>query len=57
VVFDAAGRYDAANDVEGLHWVDGMKTFPLQQFRERNFDPGLLAKHVGFHKDQPRKLP
>ena len=57
VVFDAEGRYDSTGNVEGLHWVDGMRTFSLQQFRERDLDSGLLAKHLGFHKDLPRKLP
>jgi WD40 repeat protein len=52
VVFDAAGRFDAPNrgDVDSavLHWVRGLETFPLRHFRQRFFDPGLLAKHLGF---------
>jgi WD40 repeat protein len=52
VVFDAAGRFDALNrgdvDLAALHWVRGLETFPLRHFRERFFDPGLLAKHLGF---------
>ena len=48
-VFDAAGRFDAANDgnVDGLHWVIGNKSYPLRQFKDRFYDPGLLAKYLG----------
>jgi hypothetical protein len=55
---DPQGRYDASNDgnIEHLHWVIGMETFPLRQFRERYYDPGLLAKHLGFHKERPREI-
>ncbi len=51
-VFDAANRFDAVNagnvDLAALYWVRGLETFPLRHFRERYFDPGLLAKHLGF---------
>jgi WD40 repeat protein len=51
-VFDAAGRFDAPErgdvDLAALYWVRGLETFPLRQFRERFWDPGLLAKHLGF---------
>jgi hypothetical protein len=57
-VTDAAGRFDAAkdDDVTGLHWAVGMRTFPLAAFRDRFYDPGLLAKHLGFHPQPLRKL-
>ena len=57
-VFDPDGRFDASNDgnCEKLHWVLGNETLPLRQFRDRAYDPGLLAKHLGFHKELPRKL-
>jgi WD40 repeat protein len=57
-VMDPEGRYDAANDgdIEHLHWVVGMETFPLKQFRDRYYDPGLLAKHLGLHKERPRAV-
>ena len=48
-VIDTAGRYDASNDgdIEGLHWTVGNETFPLSHFKDRYYDPGLLAKHLG----------
>jgi len=57
-VMDPEGRYDAANDgdIEHLHWVVGLETFPLRKFRDRFYDPGLLAKHLGLHKERPREL-
>lgn len=57
-VLDAAGRYDAANDgdVKGLLWVVGTETFPLRQHRELGYDPGLLAKHLGFSQEPLRKM-
>ena len=53
-VVDPDGRFDASNggDVEGLHWVVGMEPIALKQFKERYYDPGLLAKHLG-HNKQP----
>jgi WD40 repeat protein len=57
-VMDSEGRYDASNnaDIEHLHWVVGMETFPLKQFKDRYYDPGLLAKHLGLHKERPREI-
>jgi WD40 repeat protein len=57
-VTDPAGRYDAANggDVDGLLWVaptdDGLEPIQLQQLKDRYYDPGLLAKKMGF-SDEP----
>jgi hypothetical protein len=42
--------------VPDLHWVKDNATFPLQQFAERFYDPGLLAKHMGFNRVALRKL-
>jgi WD40 repeat protein len=58
VVTDSEGRYDAANhgNVEGLHWVLGLRTIPLQDYRDRYYDPGLLAKHLGFSSQPPRRI-
>jgi hypothetical protein len=58
VMMDPEGRFDAANngDVEHLHWVVGMETLPLKQFRDCYHDPGLLAKHLGLHKERPREI-
>lgn len=57
-VMDQQGRYDASNngDIPHLHWVVGMETFPLKQFADRYYDPGLLAKHLGLHKERPREI-
>lgn len=51
-VVDPSGRYDASNggNVHGLHWVVGREPIGLGQLRERYFDPGLLAKHLGFNQ-------
>ena len=55
---DGEGRYDTSNgsELEHLYCVAGMETFPLKQFADRYYDPGLLAKHVGLHKERPRAV-
>jgi hypothetical protein len=57
-VVDPKGRFDASNggDVDGLHWVVGMEPIDLVQLRERYFDPGLLAKHMGLSKEPLRSV-
>jgi WD40 repeat protein len=57
-VVDAAGRYDASNggDVKGLHWVVGDEPIALSQLKERYYDPGLLAKYLGFNKEALRDV-
>ena len=57
-VVDAEGRFDAANggDVEGLHWVVGNEPIALKQLKERYYDPGLLAKYMGFNKEPLRQV-
>ena len=57
-VIDLAGRYDAANggDVEGLHWVIKNEPIALSQLKERYYDPGLLAKYLGFNKEPLREV-
>ncbi len=57
-VTDPEGRYDASNDgdVEGLHWVVGMEPIALKQLKARYYDPGLLAKHMGFNKEPLRRV-
>ncbi len=53
-VVDGVGRFDASNggDVAGLHWVVGMEPISLGQLREGYFDPGLLAKKMGYNDQQ-----
>jgi WD40 repeat protein len=57
-VVDPAGRYDGSNDgnVEGLHWVVGDTPIALSQLKERYYEPGLLAKAMGFAKDPLRPV-
>ncbi len=57
-VVDPAGRYDASNggDVVGLHWVVGDEPIALKQLKERYYDPGLLAKYLGFNKEALRDV-
>lgn len=56
-VVDAQGRYDAsgAGVSAGLHWVVGLEPIELRQLKERYYDPGLLAKYLGYNKDPLRK--
>ena len=57
-VVDPEGRFDASNggDVEGLHWVVGNEPIALKQLKERYYDPGLLAKYLGFNKEPLRPV-
>ncbi|MCI0462338.1 MAG: hypothetical protein L0Z62_35750, partial [Gemmataceae bacterium] len=55
---DTAGRYDSFNggNVAGLHWAVGNETRPLSHFRRQCYDPGLLAKYLGFNKQRLRPV-
>lgn len=55
---DTDGRFDAANagDIEGLHWVVGLEPIALAQLKERYYDPGLLAKKLGFNDEPVRDV-
>jgi WD40 repeat protein len=57
-VVDPQGRFDASNggDVQGLHWVLGNTPIELSQLKERYYDPGLLAKIMGFNKEPLRDV-
>jgi hypothetical protein len=57
-VVDPQGRFDASNggDVEGLHWVVGDEPIALAQLKDRYYDPGLLAKHMGFNPEPLREV-
>jgi WD40 repeat protein len=57
-VVDSEGRYDASNggDVEGLHWVIGKEPISLDQLKDRYYEPGLLAKILGFNKEPLREV-
>jgi uncharacterized caspase-like protein len=57
-VVDPEGRYDASDggNIEGLHWVVGNEPIALYQLKERYYDPGLLAKIMGFDKEPLRDV-
>lgn len=50
---DAGVRYDASNggDVRGLHLVVGREPIALSQLKERYYEPGLIAKLLGFNNE------
>jgi WD40 repeat protein len=58
VVIDPKGRFDAANggNVDGLHWIVGNEPIDLVQLKERYYEPGLLAKKMGFNKEALRDV-
>ena len=51
-VVDPEGRFDASSSGMALmHWVVGMEPIDLGQLKERYYEPGLLAKVMGFNKE------
>ena len=51
------GRYDASpNGMELMHWLVGNEVVALTQLKERYYEPGLLAKLVGFNKEPLRDV-
>jgi WD40 repeat protein len=57
-VTDLSGRFDASNggDVDGLHWIVGDEPIALSQLKDRYYEPGLLAKHMGFSREPLRDV-
>ncbi|MFZ0062544.1 MAG: caspase family protein, partial [Pyrinomonadaceae bacterium] len=57
-VIDPSGRFDASNGgkVEGLHWVVNNEPVVLSQLKERYYEPGLLAKILGFNQEPLRDV-
>lgn len=53
-VVDPEGRFDASDPdhLGGLVWVAGDEPIELSQLKDRFYDPGLLAKRLGF-SDEP----
>jgi WD40 repeat protein len=48
-IVDSKGRFDASPKGLGLlHWVVGNETIELSQLKQRYYEPGLLAKIMGF---------
>ncbi len=56
VALDSENRYDSpgGKDVEGVAWQVGERKLPLAHFRKGQYDPGLLAKHLGWNKEPLR---
>jgi WD40 repeat protein len=52
-VFDPEGRYDGSNNgrVPQIHFVAGLETYGIDQLRRQYYEPGLLAKHLGYAPD------
>src|SRR5262249_7172737 len=57
-VVDPLGRFDASRngDVDGLHWVVGNEPVALKQLKRYYYEPGLLAKCLGFNKQPLRPV-
>ncbi len=56
-VVDPIGRFDASpGGMELVHWVVGNEPIAAHQLEERYFDPGLLAKVLGFGEEKPRDV-
>jgi hypothetical protein len=58
-VFDRDGRFDGSNEgnLQSMHWVRGFQTIPLIRLRDRFYEPGLLAKHMGLDRKALRQVP
>jgi WD40 repeat protein len=51
------GRYDASpQGMELMHWVVGTEVIALSQLKERYYEPGLLAKLLGFSQERLRDI-
>jgi WD40 repeat protein len=57
-VVDPEGRFDASNggEIEWLHWVVGLEPIALSQLKDRYYEPGLLAKLLGFNPEPLRDV-
>jgi WD40 repeat protein len=57
-VVDRDGRFDAAagGEIPWLHWVVGSEPIELGQLKERYYEPGLLAKLLGWNREPLRDV-
>jgi len=54
-VVDSVGRFDASpGGMELMHWTVGNEIITLDQLKARYWEPGLLAKILGFNKQPTR---
>lgn len=57
VVTTPSGLFDASPDAMKLmHYVVGLEVIELEQLKERYYEPGLLAKIMGFDKGELRDV-
>ncbi|MEM6926873.1 MAG: hypothetical protein AAF602_08105, partial [Myxococcota bacterium] len=57
-VVDPEGRFDTGNPaLDGLRWVIDGEPYALGQLRERYYEPGLLAKLLGYNDEPLREVP
>jgi uncharacterized caspase-like protein len=51
------GQFDASPNAQKLmHWMVGSELIELEQLKERYYEPGLLAKLMGFNKEPLRDV-
>jgi WD40 repeat protein len=57
-VIDEEGRYDSSDngDSQWVHGVSGTNIIPLKQLKAGHYDPGLLAKYMGFNTEPLRAV-
>lgn len=49
---DPEGRFDSSpGGMNLMHWVVGLEPIDLTQLKERYYEPGLLAKVLGYNKE------
>jgi len=57
VVTTPSGLFDASpGAMKLMHYVQGLEVIELEQLKERYYEPGLLAKIMGFDKDELRNV-
>jgi WD40 repeat protein/uncharacterized caspase-like protein len=56
-VVSPKGQFDASPNAQKLmHWMVGNEPIDLEQLKERYYEPGLLAKLMGFNKEPLRDV-
>jgi WD40 repeat protein len=58
VVFDSEGRFDGSREgnIPSLKCLVNNKVYPLSHAKEGYYQPGLLARHMGFNQQPLRKV-
>lgn len=56
-IVEPEGRFDASpGGMEQMHYVKGLEPIGLDQFKDGFYEPGLLAKVLGFNKEPLRAV-